>query len=145
MRCAGGSRESLGTGLRSTSPSSRWLGGVLRKTPGTGPRPSGSFGRLRVAISWSHVRLLAQTFVVLWVCLEGTNATNNLPYRLHKSATPSPRATFTPNSPMVCLHFHKRHSTNHLAVFTKNIGLMFHLSLCAKHWFDKEIIVSNPL
>ena len=58
-------------------------------------------------------------FLVLWVCLEGTDANCNLPYRLHKSATPSPRATFTPNSPMVCLHFHKRHSTNHLAVFTK--------------------------
>ena len=70
------------------------------------------------------------THELLWVCLEGTNANCDLPYRLHKSATPSPRATFTPNSPMVCLHFHKRHSTNHLAVFTENIGLMFHLSLC---------------
>ena len=30
--------------------------------------------------------------------LEGTNANHNLPYRQHKSATPSQRATFTPNS-----------------------------------------------
>ncbi len=38
----------------------------------------------------------ALNFVVKWM-LEGTNATHNLPYRLHKSATPSPKATYTPN------------------------------------------------
>ena len=38
----------------------------------------------------------ALNFVVKWT-LEGTNATHNLPYRLHKSATPSPKATYTPN------------------------------------------------
>ena len=36
--------------------------------------------------------------------LEGTNATHNLPYRLHKSATPSPKATYTPNFKNIFRH-----------------------------------------
>ena len=56
----------------------------------------------------------ALNFVVKWT-LEGTNATHNLPYRLHKSATPSPKATYTPNfqNPF-------RHAC---PVTVKNIGL----------------------
>ena len=38
--------------------------------------------------------------------LEGTNANYDPPYRLHKSTTPSPRATFTPqNNQIVCLKY----------------------------------------
>ena len=56
----------------------------------------------------------ALNFVVKWT-LEGTDATHNLPYRLHKSATPSPKATYTPNfqNPF-------RHAC---PVTVKNIGL----------------------
>ena len=56
----------------------------------------------------------ALNFVVKWT-LEGTNATHNLPYRLHKSATPSPKATYTPNFQNTFRHA--------CPVTVKNIGL----------------------
>ena len=49
-RCEGVSQETLATWLLRLSPSTRWLGGVFRKTPGTCPRPSGHFGRSLVTL-----------------------------------------------------------------------------------------------
>ena len=50
VRCEGVSQETLATWLLRLSPSTRWLGGVFRKTPGTCPRPSGHFGRSLVTL-----------------------------------------------------------------------------------------------